>query len=119
MRIQKKAQRLRRSRRTRAMINEKGVARITVTRSNCHIRAQLIVTKGGQHSVIATASSLEKELMGSEQNKTDSAKAVGKALAERAQKTGVTQVAFDRSGYKYHGRIKALADAAREAGMQF
>jgi large subunit ribosomal protein L18 len=101
------------------MINEKGVARITVTKSNCHIRAQLIVTNNGQHSVIATASSLEKDFADLKLNKTDAAKVVGKILAERAITTGVTQVAFDRSGYKYHGRIKALADAAREAGMQF
>ena len=115
----KKSMRMRRSRKTRARINEKEMPRITVTRSNCNIQAQLIVVKGNVHYVIASASSLEKEFSGLTENKVDVAKLIGKTLAERAIKTGVTQVAFDRSGFKYHGRIKALADAAREGGMQF
>jgi len=115
----KKSMRMRRSRKTRARINEKGMPRITVTRSNRNIQAQLIVVNDNIHTVIASASSLEKGLVTAEHNKIDIAKMVGKSLAERAVKTGVTQVAFDRSGFKYHGRIKALADAAREGGMQF
>ena len=115
----KKITRVRRSRKTRARINEKMMPRITVTRSNCNIQAQLIIIKDNQHLVVASASSLEKGLSTTGKNKIDIAKDVGKVLAERAIKTGVTQVAFDRSGFKYHGRIKALADAAREGGMQF
>lgn len=115
----KKSMRMRRSRKTRARINEKEMPRITVTRSNRNIQAQLIVVKDNNHTVIASASSLEKDIATSGMNKVDIAKSVGKSLAERAIKTGVTQVAFDRSGFKYHGRIKALADAAREGGMQF
>lgn len=115
----KKSMRLRRSRKTRARLNEKEMPRITVSRSNRNIQAQLIVLDGSQHSVIASASSLEKEMASADLNKIDIAKHVGKALADRAIKAGVTQVAFDRSGFKYHGRIQALADAAREGGMQF
>jgi large subunit ribosomal protein L18 len=115
----KKVMRMRRSRKTRARLNEKAMPRITVIRSNRNIQAQLIVIKDGQHIVLASASSLEKGMVDSEQNKIDVATKVGKTLAERAQKAGVTVVAFDRSGFKYHGRIKALADAAREGGMQF
>lgn len=115
----KKSMRMRRAKKTRARINDKGVARITITRSNRNIRAQLIVVENKQHKVLASASSLEKGVADSAKNKVEAAQAVGKVLAERAQKTGVTQVAFDRSGFRYHGRIKALADAAREGGMNF
>jgi large subunit ribosomal protein L18 len=115
----KKSMRVRRSLKTRARINEKGMPRITVSRSNRNIQAQLIVVKDNVHTVVASASSLEKDIATSDLNKIQVAENVGKALAERAEKTGITQVAFDRSGFKYHGRIKALADAAREGGMQF
>lgn len=115
----KKSMRLRRSRQTRARLNEKGMPRITISRSNKNIQAQLIVLEGNQHSVVASASSLEKDIASSDLNKIDIAKNVGKALAERALKAGVTKVAFDRSGFKYHGRVKALADAAREGGVEF
>lgn len=115
----KKTQRIRRSLKLRAKMNEVGKPRITISRSNKNINAQLIVVEDKQHKVLATASSLEKDLKSSGKNKTDIAVEVGKKLAERAVKAGVTNVAFDRAGYKYHGRIKALADAAREGGMQF
>lgn len=115
----KKSMRLRRSRKTRAMLNEKGTTRITVSRSNKNIQAQVIVLNGSQHSVVASASSLEKDIATADLNKVDIAKNVGKTLAERAVKAGITKASFDRSGFKYHGRIKALADAAREGGVEF
>ena len=93
--------------------------RLTVFRSSKHIYAQIVDdTKGG---TLAHASTLSKELKGKldGKNKTDEAKAVGKLLGEIAKKKGITKVAFDRNGFIYHGRIKALADAAREAGLQF
>ncbi|MGZ5967255.1 MAG: 50S ribosomal protein L18 [Polyangiales bacterium] len=93
--------------------------RLSVFRSSKHIYAQIVDdTKGG---TLAHASTLSKELKGKldGKNKTDEAKAVGKLLGEIAKKKGITKVAFDRNGFIYHGRIKALADAAREAGLQF
>ncbi len=115
----KQEKRAKRAKKLRAKINVKTMPRITVTRSNRNIRAQLIVVDNKQHKVLASASSLEKGIEDSGLNKVDIAKKVGATLAKRAIKSGVTKVAFDRSGYKYHGRIKALADAAREGGMQF
>ena len=117
--ISKKAARVRRARKTRAHIARLGVARLSVHRSGRHIYAQLIAPEGGK--VLASASTLQKDVRGdleSTQNK-QAAAVVGKAIAERAIAAGVERVAFDRSGFKYHGRMKQLADAAREAGLKF
>jgi large subunit ribosomal protein L18 len=120
--LNKKEQRLRRSRQTRIRIATQGVARLTVNRTNLHIYAQVISDDGSK--VLASASTaqadLRKELGGSGKGgNTAAAQRVGKLIAERAKAAGVEQVAFDRSGFAYHGRVKALADAAREAGLQF
>jgi large subunit ribosomal protein L18 len=117
--MDKKTARLRRAKKTRAHIRRLGIARLTVHRSGRHIYAQVIAAEGG--SVIAAASTLQKDLrtgLNSTNNK-DAAKAVGKAVAERAVAAGVSEVAFDRSGYRYHGRVAELADAARESGLKF
>jgi large subunit ribosomal protein L18 len=117
--MDKKTARLRRAKKTRAHIRRLGMPRLTVHRSGRHIYAQIIAAEGG--SVIAAASTLQKELRGdlkSTSNK-DAAKAVGKAVAEKAVAAGVSDVAFDRSGYRYHGRVAELADAAREGGLKF
>lgn len=117
--MDKKAARLRRAKKTRAHIRRMGMARLTVHRTGRHIYAQVIAPDGG--SVIAAASTMQKDLsigLTSTSNK-DAAKAVGKAVAEKAVAAGVTEVAFDRSGYRYHGRIAELADAARESGLKF
>ncbi len=113
----KKQSRLRRARRSRAKIRELGSTRLSVFRTPRHIYAQVIAADGAQ--VLASASTVEKELRESKTGNADAAAVVGKLIAERAKAAGVTEVAFDRSGYKYHGRIKALADAAREAGLEF
>jgi large subunit ribosomal protein L18 len=91
--------------------------RLAVFRSLHHIYAQVIDDTSGK--TLAAASTVEKELRGSKQTKTDEAKTVGRLLAERAKKAGVERVVFDRAGFRYHGRIKSLADAAREAGLEF
>jgi large subunit ribosomal protein L18 len=91
--------------------------RLAVFRSLHHIYAQVIDDASGK--TLAAASTVEKELRGSKQSKTDEAKSVGRLLAERAKKAGVERVVFDRAGFRYHGRIKSLADAAREAGLEF
>ena len=91
--------------------------RLAVFRSNKHISAQVIDDTSGK--TLAAASSLEKELRASGQKKTDEAKVVGRILAERARSAGIDQVVFDRAGFRYHGRVKSLADAAREAGLEF
>ena len=111
--------RLRRARKTRAKIAELKVTRLCVHRSNGHIYAQIIAETGDK--VIASASTLEAEVRKSLANGGNVAAAaiIGKRIAEKAKKAGVTTVAFDRSGYKYHGRIKALAEAARENGLSF
>ena len=120
--MDKKISRLRRARQTRLKIAELCATRLTVTRSNLHIYATVIDATGGK--VIATASTLEPGIrtalaaIGKGGN-TGAASIVGKAIAEKALKAGVTNVAFDRAGYRYHGRVKALADAAREAGLKF
>ena len=110
---------MRRAKRTRAKIEQLGVMRLSVHRTPRHIYAQVFDSSGGK--VLATASTVQekvaKGLKGT--GNVEAAKAVGKAIAERAKAAGVTQVAFDRSGFRYHGRVKALADAAREAGLQF
>ena len=91
--------------------------RLAVFRSNSHISAQVIDDTTGR--TLAAASSLEKELKAANQKKTDEAKVVGRLIAERARSAGIEQVVFDRAGFRYHGRIKSLADAAREAGLDF
>lgn len=113
----KKIARLRRSRKARAKIAELKVIRLTIHRTPRHIYAQIISAEGAK--VLACASTLDKGLREGKTGNVDAAKAVGSLIAERAKAAGVTQVAFDRSGFKYHGRIKALADAAREAGLEF
>ena len=117
--IEKKQSRMRRSRRTRAKIAELKVVRLTVNRSNSHIYAQVIDATGGK--VLASASSAEKSVRGYLKNggNVNAAAVVGKLIAEKAKKAGVETVAFDRSGYRFHGRVKALAEAAREAGLKF
>ncbi|MFA5626965.1 MAG: 50S ribosomal protein L18 [Thiohalomonadaceae bacterium] len=115
----KKTSRLRRALRTRAKIREMGAYRLCIHRSPRHIYAQIISPDGSK--VIAAASTLQADIkagLGMTGNVTAAA-AVGKAVAEKAKAAGVTQVAFDRAGFKYHGRIKALADAAREHGLNF
>ncbi len=119
MTMDKKASRTRRAAKTRARISRQGAARLMVNRTNLHIYAQVIDATGGK--VIASASSLEKDVRASHPNgaKKDTAAEVGKRIAEKAMAAGVTEVAFDRSGFSYHGRVKALADAAREGGLKF
>ncbi|WP_111643359.1 50S ribosomal protein L18 [Marinimicrobium alkaliphilum] len=113
----KKLSRLRRARRARAKIRELSVKRLAVHRTPRHIYAQIIAEDGAK--VLASASTLDKDLRGGKTGNVDAAKSVGTLIAERAKAAGVTQVAFDRSGFRYHGRVKALADAAREAGLEF
>ncbi len=120
--LTKKEQRLRRSRQTRIRIASQGVARLTVNRTNLHIYASVISGDGGR--VLATASTAEAEvrtaLSGSGKGgNVAAAQLIGKRLAEKAKAAGVEKVAFDRSGFAYHGRVKAVAEAAREAGLQF
>ncbi|GLS25843.1 50S ribosomal protein L18 [Marinibactrum halimedae] len=113
----KKDSRIRRARRARAKIRELGANRLCVFRTPRHIYAQVIAAEGGK--VLVSASTVEKDLRSAKTGNADAAATVGKLVAERAKAVGITEVAFDRSGYKYHGRIKALADAAREAGLEF
>jgi large subunit ribosomal protein L18 len=117
--MDKNQSRLRRARKTRAKIAELKVVRLSVHRTNSHIYAQVIDETGSK--VIAAASSLETALRAEVKNggNVASATAVGKLIAEKAKAAGVQNVAFDRSGFQYHGRVKALADAAREAGLVF
>jgi large subunit ribosomal protein L18 len=111
--------RLRRARKTRAKIAELKVTRLSVHRTNTHIYAQIIAETGDK--VLASASTVEAGVRKKVKNggNVEAAAAIGKLIAEKAKKAGITTVAFDRSGYKYHGRIKALADAARENGLSF
>ena len=113
----KKVSRQRRAKRSRMKIREQGVTRLCINRTPRHIYAQIIAAEGDK--VLATASTLENDLREGITGNIDAASAVGKLVAERAVAAGVTSVAFDRSGFKYHGRVKALADAAREAGLEF
>jgi large subunit ribosomal protein L18 len=115
--ISKKVSRVRRARRTRMKIRELGEVRLCVNRSSKHIYAQIISADGG--TVVAQASTLDKDLRGDATSNIEAAKKVGLLVASRATAAGVTKVAFDRSGFQYHGRIKALADAAREGGLEF
>ncbi len=123
--LTKKEQRLRRARQTRVRIALQHVARLTVFRSNLHIYASVVSDDGSK--VLASASTAEKEVRS--QLATDgkagkggnaaAATLIGKRIAERAKAAGIDKVAFDRGGFAYHGRVKALAEAAREAGLQF
>ena len=115
----KKQARLRRSRQTRAKIAELKAVRLCVNRTNQHIYAQIISPCGGK--VLASASTLDKDVRNDVPNGGNKAAttSVGKLIAERAKAAGIEQVAFDRSGLQYHGRIQALAEAAREAGLKF
>ena len=114
---EKKSSRLRRARRSRMKMRELGAVRLSVNRTPRHIYAQVIAADGGE--ILAQASTLEADLRGGAKGNVATAEKVGKLIAERAKKVGVTNVAFDRSGFKYHGRVKALADAAREGGLEF
>lgn len=117
--MDKKLSRLRRARRARAKIKELGVPRLCIYRTPRHIYAQVIAATGSE--VVAAASTSEADVKKSVKNtgNADAATAIGKLVAERAKAAGVEKVAFDRSGYKYHGRVKALADSARENGLVF
>ncbi|MAS81529.1 MAG: 50S ribosomal protein L18 [Legionellales bacterium] len=117
--MSKKTDRIRRATKTRAKIKQLGVNRLCVYKTPRHVYAQVIAPNGSQ--VLVSASSLDNEVKGQIKysGNVDAAITVGKTLAERAKKVGISKVAFDRSGFKYHGRIKALADAAREQGMEF
>lgn len=116
--LNKKEQRLRRARQTRIRIAQQGVARLTVNRTNQHIYATVISEDGTR--VVATASTVEAAVRGTVKGGTvEAATAIGKRIAEKAKAAGVEKVAFDRAGFAYHGRVKALAEAAREAGLQF
>ncbi len=114
-----KQTRLRRARKTRARIMERGEFRLTVHRTPRHIYAQIIDQTGGK--VVAAASTVQKDVQASvkKTGNVEAATVVGKAIAEKAKKAGVKRVAFDRSGFRFHGRVKALADAAREGGLEF
>ena len=120
--LTKKEQRLRRARQTRIRIASQGVARLTVNRTNLHIYASVVSGDGGK--ILASASTAEVEVRNAlggsgKGGNVAAAQAIGKRLAEKAMAVGVEKVAFDRAGFAYHGRVKALADAAREAGLQF
>jgi large subunit ribosomal protein L18 len=119
MQITKKERRQRRAIKTRMKIRELGVARLTIHRTPQHIYAQVFDSQGSK--VLATASTVQeavaKGLKGT--GNIEAAKAVGAAIASAAKAAGITKVAFDRAGFMYHGRVKALADAAREAGLEF
>jgi len=111
--------RLRRARQTRLKIRELGALRLTVHRTNFHIYAQITTPRGER--VLAAASSAEKALRAMLPNggNRKAAEAVGRRIAEKAKAAGIERVAFDRSGYRYHGRVKALAEAARAGGLKF
>lgn len=117
--MDKKSARLRRSRRSRHKIRELEAVRLCIHRSPRHIYAQIF--EPGSARVIVSASTLETSVRSEHQNggNIEAAKAVGKSIAEKAKAAGIEKIAFDRAGFKYHGRIKALADAAREHGLQF
>lgn len=115
----KNLSRLRRARKNRARIQRSGKPRLTVHRSGRHLYAQVIVSGGGQ--TVAAASTLQKDVAEGLKStcSVEAAEVVGRKVAERSLEAGIDGVAFDRSGYKYHGRVKALAEAAREAGLKF
>ena len=117
--MEKKIARLRRAKSTRAHIRELGVPRLSVLRSGQHLYAQVFTADGSK--VLAAANTLQADVRDglSSSKNVEAATRVGRAIAEKAKAAGIEKVAFDRSGYRYHGRIKALADAAREGGLQF
>ncbi len=118
--MDKKTARKRRGLRARAKIRELGVHRLTIHRTPQHVYAQIIAPSGSE--VIVSASTLDKEIRTAVEGSTGNIAAagiVGKVIAERGKSAGIERVAFDRSGFRYHGRVKALADAARENGLQF
>jgi len=117
--VDKKTARLRRAKKARLHIRRLGVPRLTIHRSGRHIYAQVIAADSG--NVIAAASTLQEDVRSGLSSTSDkeAAKAVGKAVAEKAVAAGISNVAFDRSGYRYHGRVAELADAAREVGLKF
>src|SRR5215470_14176714 len=117
--MNKRDARTRRARRTRLRIAEQRANRLVVARSNCHIYAQIVAPSGDR--VLASASTLEAEVRKDVKNGGNKAAAaiVGKRIADRAKALGIESVAFDRSGFKYHGRVQALAEAAREHGLKF
>jgi large subunit ribosomal protein L18 len=119
MKLTKQDTRLRRARRARVKIKELATMRLSVHRTPQHIYAQIFAPEGDK--VLVAASTLQKDVRGDLKStgNIEAAKAVGRVIAERAKAKGIDRVAFDRSGFMYHGRIKALADAAREAGLQF
>lgn len=116
--MNKKQSRLRRARRTRSKIRELEVPRLSVHRTSQHIYAQVIAADGG--TVLASVSTTQADLRKSLKStgNIEAAQAVGKAIADKAKSAGIEQVAFDRSGFRYHGRVKALAEAAREQGLR-
>ena len=120
--LTKKEQRLRRARQTRIRIAQQGIARLSVNRTNLHIYATVV--SGDGTKVLASASTAEADVRKSiggagKGGNVEAAQAIGKRIAEKAKAAGVEKVAFDRAGFAYHGRVKALAEAAREAGLQF
>lgn len=117
--IDLKAKRIKRSKKTRKLIDMLGAVRLSVHRTNLHIYAQLI--DGKNNKIIASASTLEPEIRKSLKTGSNisAASTIGKRIAEKGKEYGITKIAFDRAGYKYHGRVKALADAAREHGLKF
>jgi len=117
--MNKKASRLRRARKTRAHIKLLGVNRLCVYKTSRHIYAQIIAPTGDK--VLVSASTVDKNCRAdiNYSGNIEAANTIGKVLAERAKEAGIDSVAFDRSGFKFHGRVKALADAAREHGLQF
>ena len=119
MKLDKKQNRLRRARKGRAKMRELEVNRLSVHRTPRHIYAQIIDADGGK--VLASASTVEPEVRKGVKNggNVEAASIVGARIAEKAKAAGIESVAFDRSGFRYHGRVKALADAAREAGLKF
>ena len=119
MKLDKKQNRLRRARKARAKIRELAVNRLSVHRTPQHIYAQIIGPDGG--TVLAAASTVEKDVRKSTKStgNIEAAAIVGARIAEKAKAAGIDTVAFDRAGFRYHGRVKALADAAREAGLKF
>ena len=116
--MNKKQSRIRRAKRTRAKIHELGVPRLSVHRTAQHIYAQVIAPDGGTVLVAASTTQADVRKALKSTGNVEAAQAVGKAIAEKAKSAGIEQVAFDRSGFRYHGRIKALADAAREQGLR-
>ena len=117
--MNKKTARLRRAKSTRSHIRDLGVPRLSVLRTGQHLYAQLFSSDGSK--VLASASTVQADVKDGLKNgkNTDAAAKVGRVIAEKAKAAGVDKIAFDRSGYRFHGRIKALADAAREGGLQF